>query len=59
MKYQIANAFIGPFGSIYDTLEEAEKALIHDIEECQKLDDQCDQWEQGVENYFAIVEVNE
>ena len=60
MKYQIADAFTGPFGDIYDTLEEAEKALIHENEACQKkLEAQYDWWEPYGENYFVIVEVED
>ena len=59
MKYQIADAFIGTFGDVYESYEEAEKALIHEIEDCQKFDEQWAQWEPGDESHFAIVQVKE
>jgi hypothetical protein len=62
MKYQIADLNNGPFGDIYDTLEEAEAALAYEIEEGKKLN-----IENAVDGYpvadasefFEIVEVEE
>jgi hypothetical protein len=59
MKYQVAELFTGPFGKTYDTLEEAKKALIREVEECRKYEERWDKWQTDDENDFCIVEVKE
>lgn len=66
MKYQIADLVNGPFGDIYESLADAEKALQEAIQEGQEINDAhaAEYAEAGVEvaqaaDFFEIVEIED
>lgn len=62
MKYRIAYFSKLPFGYIYNTIEEAEKAekaLIYKIEEARKWNKEGKELVLDVKDFFSIVEVEE
>lgn len=66
MKYQLADLNNGPFGDVYESLADAEKALADAIAEGQAINDlHASEYEQGgkevprAADFFEIVEVEE
>lgn len=62
MKYQIADLNNGPFGDIYDTLEEAEKSLAYEVAEGQKWNIENAEDEDDIADaseFFEIVEIED
>ena len=65
MKYQLADLNNGPFGEVYETLADAEKALAEEIAEGQAANDEyaqeCADAGQEVPSaaaFFRIVEID-
>lgn len=65
MKYQLADLNNGPFGEVYETLADAEKALAEEIAEGQAVNDEYAQEyaDAGQEvpsaaDFFSIVEID-
>ena len=65
MKYQLADLNNGPFGEVYETLADAEKALAEEIAEGQAVNDEyaqeyadAGQEAPSAAAFFSIVEID-